>query len=114
MDNLLKSTKLTTVFLCLLGFIQVEFHSFINPEIPSEFGGGHIETLGDMLIAETDNPIIVIEMLRIINENGVYSFQGCQKDKCNFDISNLVPGTYEAIISTNGGNIFSETIFIGN
>lgn len=112
MNNLLK-TKLATAFLCLIGFVQVESHSLVQSKITS-FGGGHIETLGDMLTAETNNPIVVIDFLRITNNSHSYSYEGCKSERCSFDISNVATGTYEAIVSTSDGHIFSETIFVKN
>lgn len=109
MNILFKSTKLTPVFLCLLGLLQSGIYYANNAQTLLS-NNGHIEVVGDMLIAETDAPTTIVLSLRLIeNSSNHDSFPGCGKNKCVFDISNSEAGEYKAIIVTNKGT-FSKTV----
>ena len=74
--------------------------------------GGHIEQITSMLIAESEFPDGEILSLEMKGNKATYSFMGCERKKCSFDISEVVPDQYVVIVETNK-DVFQKTINIG-
>jgi hypothetical protein len=99
---IMKPTRLAMLSLCLLAQVSI---NQVNT-LTSIFNG-HIEVVGDMLIADSENPEVIINSVKV----GNYPLSGCGEPNCTYNISAIPDGTYVATAYTNTG-AFSNTITI--
>lgn len=97
-----KLTRLTIINLCLLIKIAL---SLVNTN--SDLLNGHIETIGDMLIANSDDSNVNILSVSL----GKYHLSGCDEPICEYDLCDIPNGIYMATVYTNNGSFF-QTITV--
>jgi hypothetical protein len=106
---LFKPTMLVMVIVCLMNSIQSNYFN----SAPSEMtlAGGHIEVVGDFLIGDTQDPSIVIEDVTLSGSQN-YTFVGCNKKSCSYDVSSMNSGNYEVTLFGTNGYIFTAVVTI--
>lgn len=71
---------------------------------------GHIEVIGDMLTADTQDPSLDVEEV-VLSGTVSYTLPGCSSDRCSYNIRHVNHGTYEATLVTSAGD-FIEIVVI--
>lgn len=72
--------------------------------------GNHIEVIGDMLTADTKEPLLDVEEI-VLSGVESYRLSGCPSSRCSHNITRVKHGIYEATLITSTGSI-SETVII--